>query len=257
MMEEFQTYRRLSLFKLVELIAHNSDRKALAELHNNRRVFYYHSDGPLRLAEFVDKLRQSKPGCRWCNANLETLEKAYDLTISKFSNLPNLNENGLVVKRQGPDCRYYYEAFITRATKTVDIRFHDRGDDREKQMAELLQNLIVRHFLLSCRECSRRGTELTKRYLWKVKGHSMEVFLPIDMPANQKGKWLAENIPDADPTRPGERDRVQSIVDGLVRKRKIVSLENMAENEIAENPARTLVLPPVILFPQRPALMPF
>ena len=233
MMEELQTYRPLSLFRLVELIARNGDRKALHELHNNRKVFCYHGDRPLRLAEFVDKLRQSKPAWRWCNANPETLEKAYDLTISKFSNLPNLNENGLVVKQQGPDCRYYYEAFISRATRTADRKSYYRVDGREKLMAELLQNLIVRHFLLSCLECGRRGTELTKRYIWKIEGHSMELFLPIDMPANQKGKWLVENIPDADPTRPGERDRIQAIVDGLTRKRRILSLENIEENAIA------------------------
>jgi hypothetical protein len=44
---------------------------------------------------------------------------------------------------------------------------------------------------------------------------------------------LADNIPDVNPTRPGERDRVQAMVDNLAVKRKILSLENIEKNAIA------------------------
>jgi len=226
-------YGHFTLLRLAELIARDGDRKALQELHNNRRLFYYHSRQPFRLAEFVDKLRQSNPARRWCNGEAEILEKAYDLTISKFSNLPDSTKNSPQVKQQGPDCRYYYEAFIKHATKITNSRFHYRDDDRERQMTKLLQNLIVRHFRLSCQECSRRDRKLTTRYLWQVDGHSMEVFLPVDIEGRQRGKWLADNIPDIDPTRPGERQRVQAMVDDLTRKRRILSLENIEENTVA------------------------
>ena len=83
-------YQHLSLLRLAELIARNSDEKALQELHNNRKVFHYYMDKhPLRLAEFADRLRQSKKARQWCNGDLEIREEAYDLTISKFTNFPN------------------------------------------------------------------------------------------------------------------------------------------------------------------------
>ena len=229
-------YGRLTLLRLAELIARSSDSKALRELHDNRRVFYYHNNQPFRLAEFADKLRQSRQARRWCNGESEILEKAYDLTISKFNNLPNPENNCPEVKLEGPNCRYYYEAFIKQAAKTTDSQFHYRDDDKEREVAKLLQNLIVRHFRLSCQECSRRDRELTTRYLWQVNGHTMEIFLPLDIEGRQRGKWLADNIRDVDPTRPGERDRVQDIVDDLTRKRNILSLEDIEENTIVADP---------------------
>jgi len=231
--QDVSIYGQLSLLRLAELIAHDSDRNALQELHNNRRLFYYHSRQPLRLAEFADKLRQSDPAQRWCNGEAETLEKAYDLTISKFSNLPQ-GDCSLQMKSQGTDCRYYYKAFIKAAK--ADNRLQDCGDENTKQMTKLLQNLVVRHFRLSCQECTRMNKKFTSRYLWKVDGHSMEVFLPVDIHGRQRGKWLADNIPDVDPARPGERQRVQSIVDELTTKRKIISLENIEENTIEAEP---------------------
>jgi hypothetical protein len=235
--EKPDIYQHFTLLRLAELIARDSDEKALQELHNNRRLFYYHSRQPLRLAEFTDKLRQSSPAHRWCNAEADILEKAYDLTISKFSNLPDCSKNAPQLKPQGPDCRYYYEAFIKQAEKTIDNRFYSRDNDRERQMAKLLQNLIVRHFRLSCQECSRRDKKFTTRYLWQVDGHSMEVFLPADLNGRQRGRWLTENIPDVEPARAGERQRVQAIIDDLTKKRRILSLGDIEENTIAAKPA--------------------
>jgi len=228
-------YGHLTLLRLAELIAHDSDKKALRELHDNCKVFYYHNNQPLRLAEFADKLRQSSHARQWCNGESEPLEKAYDLTISKFSNLPNLKKNCSGVKLEGPNCRYYYEAFIKQAAKTTDSDFRCRNDDREKEVAKLLQNLIVRHFRLSCHECGRRDSELTTRYLWQVNDYTMEILLPVDIEGRQRGKWLADNIQDVDPTQPGERDRVQDIINDLTRKRNILSLEDIEENTIVAN----------------------
>ena len=231
-------YGHLTLLRLVELIARDGDRTALQELHNNRRLFYYRNNQPLRLAEFADRLRQSGQGRQWCNGEAAILEKAYDLTISKFNNLPNPENNYPEVKLEGPNCRYYYEAFIKQAAKMTDGDFRYRDDDKEKQMAKLLQNLIVRHFRLSCQECSRRDRKLTTRYLWQVNGHTMEIFLPVDIEGRQRGKWLAGNIQDVDPVQPGERDRVQDIVDDLTRKRNILSLEDIEENTIVADSTR-------------------
>jgi len=226
-------YRRLSLVRLAELIARNSDRKALQELHNNRKVFCCHSNRPLRLAEFTDKLRQSDLGWRWCNQDAEVLEKAYDLTISKFGNLPNQERVGQDVKLDGPDCRYYFEAFIIYAAKKLDTEAPNSETEKEIYMTGLLQNFVIRHFRLSCQEACRRVRKLSRRYLWKLDGYTLSVLLPIQMPGKQCRKWLKDNIPDIDPSRPGERDRVQAVINRLLTKRKVVSLASVDQSEIA------------------------
>ena len=237
-------YQHLSLLRLAELIARNSDEKALQELHNNRRVFHYYTDKqPLRLAEFADRLRQSSQARQWCNGDLEIREEAYDLTIGKFSNLPNSEKNSPKVKLKGPNCLYYYEAFARYTARKIDTKPYYNDDDREKQVSELLQNYVIRHFRLSCRQCCRNGGELTKRYYWKLKDHTMEILLPIDVPRTECSKWLTERIPDVDPTQPGERGRVQAIVDEFIGRRKLSSLDNIDEIEIAD--ASTRLVPDI------------
>ncbi len=230
-------YRRLSLLRLAMLIAHNSDKKALQELHDNRTVFYYRGDRPLRLAEFTDKLRQSQLGRQWCNHNAQVLENAYDLTISKFSNLPDQEQDGQDVKLDGPDCRYYFEAFVRHAAKRMGAECYKNEAERETKMAGLLQNLVIRHFRLSCLECSRATEELTRRYRWKVNGYIIGILLPIHIPPSQCSRWLADNIPDVDPSRPGERDRVQAAVDRLVTRQKVISLESIDQSEMIAGPS--------------------
>ena len=226
-------YRHLSLLKLAERIAHNSDREALQELHNNRRVFYHGNNQPLHLVEFLNRLQQSKPAWRWCHGDAEILEEAYDLTISKFSNLPDLKKNDRKVRQKGPNCRYYYEAFIKHAAKKMDSESYQSDDDREQRVAQLLQTLIIRHFRLSCYERSRKSRGLKRQYLWKVNDHTMPIMLPTEITGQQRSQWLVDNIPDVDPTRPGERDRVQALVDRLAGKRKILSLEDIEKDRIA------------------------
>jgi len=232
--EKPDIYRHLSLLRLAELIAHSSDGKALRELHNNRRVFHYHTDRQLlRLAEFADRLRQSNQGRQWCSGEAQILEQAYDMTISKFSNLPNSEENPHQVKLTGPNCLYYYEAFIRYAAAKTDSKNYYSGDDREKQVCELFQYYVIRQFRLSCLQCCREGRELIKRYLWKLNGHTMDIMLPVFIPRTQCSKWLAEKVPDADPTQPGERGRIQNIVNEFIATRKLLSLEDMESNNIA------------------------
>ncbi|MFC1761012.1 hypothetical protein ACFL6U_02905 [Planctomycetota bacterium] len=227
-------YRCLSLLRLAELIAHNGDRKALQELHDLRKVFYYHSNQPLRLAEFADKLRQSDAGWRWCNQNAEVLEKAYDLTIGKFGHLPGPNRAGRDVHWDGPDCRYYFKAFITHTAERLETEAHSSETEREIYVARLLQKFMIRHFRLSCMECYRRVRKLSRRYLWKLDGYTLSVLLPTQMPGSQCRQWLKDNVPDVDPARPGERDRVQIVVDRLLVRRKVISLASIDPSEIAD-----------------------
>lgn len=220
-------YATMSLLQLAELIARNADRAALLELHNHRRGFYFHDRRSLSLAEFVSALVESQSARRWCNGNQEFLDRAYDLTISKFSNMPELEKNGQMVKNEGPNCRYYFEAYLAYATQRMTMKVPVSEIKREIKAFQLLQKLVVRHFRLSCLEACRQGTELKRRYQWKLNGHTLDLLLPVEIPGNERRRWLLEHISDVDPARPGERIRVQIIIDNLMKKRKIFSIQEM------------------------------
>ena len=220
-------YEHLPLLELAELIADKADRTALHELHDQRKLFYYHSRQALRLAEFVDRLRLEDRSRLWCGGDPEIVEKAYDLTIGKFSNLPlrQSERSACSGKGEGPDCRYYFRAFLEHVSKKLDPKQMESELQRERFVAGLLQNLVMRHFYLSCLECWRSFQKLARRYVWKVDGYPLVVWLPLDIPSGSSRAWLEANVGEAHPQRTGERDRVQAAIDRITTRRKMLSLD--------------------------------
>jgi hypothetical protein len=216
-------YKSFSLLELIEAVAYKGDRVALEEFHNNRRLFYCRKSRPVRLTEFVDYLCQ-KDNSNFCYANNDHISQgAYDLTITKFTNLPmeNNEQSGEQMKDQGTNCRYYFGAFI----KYVKAKIPETGDVEsvqfEMKISRFLQNFVVRHFHLSCLECARRADGLTRRYIWNVDGQNIPVWMPAYMSAKQCRDWLAENISRC----VYEKEAIQAVVDSFFRKNVIVSLE--------------------------------
>jgi hypothetical protein len=147
--------------------------------------------------------------------------------------LPETKENDAQLKQEGPNCRLYYEAYTKHVTKKMETESYNSIVEKEERMATLLQNFVIHHFHLSCLECNRTGSELSRRYLWKVSSATLSVRLPVHIPGSQCGSWLAENIGDVDPARPGERERVQALVDRLAAKQRIFSIDSIDKNEVS------------------------
>jgi hypothetical protein len=83
-------YRSLSLLELIKRIVEAGDRQALEEFHNNRKVFCFKNGQPLRFIEYLDRLRESAIKMRWqSRSSLEIADKAFDMTLDKFNNLPS------------------------------------------------------------------------------------------------------------------------------------------------------------------------
>ena len=137
-------YITLNLLELAARIADDGDRDALDELHG--RTFINHKDRRLRISEFIETLAATKRARQWCRCDPLAVDMAYDLTISKFSNVPDCDPQ---VKSSGPDCRYYFRAFVNYAAETIktDTAGHL---EVELQASQILQKFIVRHFYLSC-----------------------------------------------------------------------------------------------------------
>ena len=218
------------LARLVYSIIQRGDCLALRELHENRRVFRVNSGQRVLMAEFLLDLKDRHPTPQWCGRDLGVVEDAYDLTVAKFHDLPSdLQGCRPAGSDGGPDCRYYFRAFHEHITREFQQRPPESVIDSEIRAAEVLQQLVTRHFYLSCLECSRRAAKLVRRYAWKVNGSQLVLWLPIEMRGSRCRRWLQQNVPDVDPARPGERERVQALVDRLVAHRRILSLEQFRE----------------------------
>ena len=124
-------YRNLSLVKLVKKIVDKGDRLALEEFHNNRTLFRYSGGPPLRFIDYLNELRESAGKRVWAAPNaLEVADKAYDLTIDKFNNLPGKKKPSRKgkrkpdgnMKRKGTDCRLYFNGLPQESSQVLRDR---------------------------------------------------------------------------------------------------------------------------------------
>lgn len=202
--------RRLPLVDLIAAVVADGNRDALCEFHDHRTVFAYQDRKALRLAEFVACLRESAAGGR----DGVVADEAYSLTIDRFSRLPNGQHgeehggNGL-----GIDCRNYLRP-VLRALKDSQKSgavFGTLGMDYVA--AGLLQRLVSRHFHLSLREARRRMLPDMSRYTWQLPSGQVTVMMSTQISGRDRGAWLAHNVDNPDLSRPGERERIQAIID--------------------------------------------
>ena len=221
-------YHALSLLRLSELIACQSDSKALDEFHTHRFIFY-RNDRPVLFVDFLDALRQN-PGHKGPDyRGSEILDNAYDLTVSKFSNLPRPPKSDDPVKTDGPDCRYYFRAFLDYVKAKIPD-YENNSVRMELQIAKILQNFVIRHFYLSCLECSRRQGGLSRRYLWKVEGRSIPVWMPSYLSAAQCREWLKSHIG----SEMKQKEHIQAMVDRHLQRHVLVSLSQI-ETDVADS----------------------
>ncbi|MEN6428748.1 MAG: hypothetical protein ABFE13_25650 [Phycisphaerales bacterium] len=149
---------------------------------------------------------------------------AHDLTVDKFSHLPVDVADGPRRKPEGPDCCYYYRAFFDHVTAKLKANPPANSIEAEMLATRSLRALVARHFYLSCLESRRRTQRLVRRHIWRIDGHALYLWLPLEMPGRQCRAWLETNIPDVDPSRCGEQERVQGIVDRMLGRPRVISI---------------------------------
>jgi hypothetical protein len=225
-------YRNLSLIKLVGKIVGKSDRLALEEFHNHRTLFTYGDRSPMLFTDYLNELRESTARRTWIAPNaLEVADKAYDLTIDKFNNLPGRvkNKSSPNMKRKGANCRLYFNAFLERVTRSFETEPPTNEIEEEAKAAMIMQGLVRRHFYLSVLEAMRGTNPFWSRYYWRVKGGTICVWLPVSLKGRERQTWLEENIDVPNPRREGERERIQSIIYRKLVKERFVSLEKVGD----------------------------
>jgi len=236
----------MSLLELSRRIVEYDDTEALKELHDNRPLFCYKDDNSLLMADFLLKVGQSQITYRWCGYDSAIAEDAYDLTLAKFLNIPFKNSNNSEsAETDGPDCHYYYKAFYRHTIARLETKSPTSVIEEELMVAGMLQKMVMRHFYFSCLECRRRAQKLIRCYQWKLDRYILPVWLPVEMPGRRIEKWLSDNIPDVDPSLPGEQDTVQAIVNKLLYRPKMVALHEIAQQG-KDMPAKAASLPSIL-----------
>ena len=226
-----QDYRQMPLLELVRLVYQQSNAAALREIHSNRPVFHTQDRQLLVMVDYLAALKGRTLALKWCGYDAVILDQAYDLTLAKFLNIPvESDEHNSRGEIKGPDCRYYYGAFYGFAVARLKQQQTADAVTEERIAAVLLQRMVMKHFYLSCLEARRQGQKFVKRYPWKVNGKTLCIWLSVDMTNRQASRWLQENIPDVDPGRPGERDRVQAIIDQRIARKRMLSFCALEEN---------------------------
>lgn len=236
-------YRNFSLVKLIKRIVDKSDRHALQELHNNRTLFRFNGGPPLLFADFLNELRESTAKRGWSAPNaFEVAEKAYDLTVDKFTNFPRKNKSlpakkKIVrkMKRKGADCRLYLKAFLDRVASSFAAKSPESQMEEETRAAMIMQGLVRRHFYLSFLEAVRNTNPFWSRYNWRVRGGTICIWLPVSLKGQERRPWLEKNIDDPDPLRSGESERIQSIIGRKLVRERFVSFSTDTYTSNEEN----------------------
>ncbi|MGA2497745.1 MAG: hypothetical protein ABSH20_08390 [Tepidisphaeraceae bacterium] len=202
-------YSGLPLIRLIELICDRGDTLALHEFHQNRSPFRRNGTRPLRLGEYVATLQAHDGGCCHAGSSLDLADCARDLTIDRFLLLPGSSG------KRATDCRNYFAAFLT-LLRDRDIPGRARNQfELECMVADALEPFVLLQFMRSLLECRRKQNPTVSRYFWKLgvkSGETICVLLPQSLARLERQEWLERNIRDVDPARPGERERIQSIV---------------------------------------------
>ena len=206
-------YRSFSLVDLAAKVVEQEDPAALEEILN--RTLFHSAERPrLRFTEYLETLSIWALGKTWRSVkSIETADKTYDMTLDKFSNMtsaPGLQP--VQMKRNGPDCRLYWRAFLDYVKKEFEKDPPAGHLEAEKRAAASLQRFVRRHFFLSFLEAERAANEFWSRYNWRVGNRSIILWLPRFLKGAERRKWLEKNIHDPNPDSPQERERIQAVI---------------------------------------------
>jgi len=206
-------YGGLPLTALAKRIIDASDREALKEFHDFRHLFRLSGGKPQLLAEFVRKLSHTGWAGKLTHRNVNHLDMAYDFTIERFTNLPAGDLHEEKKKHRGVDCRRSFKAFLDSVSKLNNGETASSPIEAEIFAAKVLQRQIIRYYRLSCLEARRHSNPARSRYVWRLNGSNIYVWMPVSISGSQRRRWLNDNVKDPDPLRPGEKARIQAIVD--------------------------------------------
>ncbi|MEX2389207.1 MAG: hypothetical protein WD534_15120 [Phycisphaeraceae bacterium] len=218
--------RSTPLRVLVRRVVEHADSEALSQLHCRR--ICRPCPRPMTIVNYLDLLRERMVQDTRNPGSTFTADRAYDLTLDRFFRLPADRGPAHANGRGGVDCRLYWKAFLQhRTTQSTDPLRAEVADETA------LTAFVSHHFRLSWREAARQANAAVSRYAWQVNGHHLRLRMPAAMDGASRRRWLEQQVPDVDPTRPGEQHRIQQIIDRKLGRSQQLSLEGKAGDATA------------------------
>jgi len=222
-------YQEDTLPGLLDYLEHDDAEEAWDELFNERSPFGWNGRLGLRFTELLYAIRGSAWALRLANGNPAVPDAAIDIMLERFGR-PTRST------RQGAD-KPSFKAYPNRRFRTILKRVrrweaeHRDANPLEKELAaaEILQRCVVGHFKYACREASRRLNGARSRYAWRLNGKAIVVWMPVSKRGSERRTWLECNIETPDPSRPGEAQRVQTVIDERLGIPAEISLGDQAD----------------------------
>jgi hypothetical protein len=231
--EKDRSYGAMGLLELLEITS-DGDLEAIREFHDHRRPF--HRNGSrLSCTDFVNALCETPRAWECAGRSESVLDFARRHTMDKFSNIPEVNGR----RNRGPNAKWYFLAVVLGIKAILAATPAASALDEEQITEKQLQSLVARHVFLSIREACRRLDRLVTRYLWSVDGVVLSLWLPVEIAGPDRRKWLEEHVGPVDPRAPGEKERVQELIDQAVSRKRLLSLSEAGWDLIqAPSPAQ-------------------
>ena len=162
-------------------------------------------------------------------------DQAHDFTLDKFTLLPEehdkqceratSSEDGTPHSRV--DCKNYYAALLEMIQTHSAFCATESALEQDAVASTCFQKFVNRHFYLSYLEAKRRENPLVSRYVWAVDGKGkLTLWMPKYLAGKRRAEWLVRNVQNPDPSRPGERDRVQNIINKRLVIPRFVGFES-------------------------------
>lgn len=206
-------YDMLLLSDLIRRIVEERDQEALRVFHDHRTVFKLSGSRPLLFVDFVSELLKQPWARKTVGCEAASLDRAYDMAVDRFRNLPEVELPTRNQRKRIVDCRNYFGAFLN-----LEAEWSARNPaasilERETAAAKILQRVVVRHTRYACMEAQRNSNPARSRYAWSVGKSEITVWLPQRLSGRDREEWLEKHVENPNPKRPGECDRVQAIID--------------------------------------------
>ncbi len=229
--------------EILRMIAYKGDSSALNELLKSRKLFVYEGR-QLLLTEFLWQMREKYQMRLGSKKTVdEIIDCIYDLSLAKFANIPPGGASSLLepqgqtieVKHSGVDCRKYYRGILKMLEKWRDANPGANDFEQEAAVGRIFQRMVVKHFKFSMAECRRVKHPFRRRYLWKIGNRHISLRYPVQISGRYIRQWLEKHITDPDPSRPGEKERIQFEVDSFFTRHPEIPLDDRwASYELAK-----------------------
>lgn len=211
-------YDTLPLLEVLRRMC-RGDSAVWAEFH--ARQLFPGVDGTLqRLVEFLSAMIQTYWAFRLAGG-CDAAVRAYDGALARFLE-PSQAPPG---RRRGVDSLRYVRAVERLATRDIAKLPHATPAEQDVVVVEVLRRAVMRSLRQACQEARRKVNPAHSRYTWRAAGGALTLWLPVALPGRRRREWLVAHIPEVDPRRPGEKLRVQAIINQHFGQRAQVRLD--------------------------------